>query len=205
MSGLSSISQLNIESVISRYQNGIDEYTGIVRAFYRNSSDTANLLTSLFETGDFENYTIKVHALKSVAASIGAMSLSERAKSHEMAGKADNISFIQNDFKGLINEFSELNLALADIFDKEEENLPTKGKPDAAYVQNQLSKIAEFLDEFELDPAMDILNELTDYDCDPELRNMLNEAIHFGENFEYEKLGNLISDFLNHKPSTTCN
>ena len=54
--------------------------------FYRAAGENANEIESLFESGDYENYTIKVHALKSTAASIGAKDLSAIAARLEECG-----------------------------------------------------------------------------------------------------------------------
>ena len=47
----------------------------------------AEKIQAAFETGDWKNYQILVHALKSTSMSIGAEKLSERAKDLELAAK----------------------------------------------------------------------------------------------------------------------
>ena len=56
--------------------------------FYKNIEKNASEIERMLEEGDIENYTIKVHALKSSARLIGATSLSEDARRLEEYGRA---------------------------------------------------------------------------------------------------------------------
>lgn len=62
-----------------------DFYTEILRTFLDAHSDTA--LSQYYETSDFENYRIKIHAVKTNLANIGAVDASEMAKELELALK----------------------------------------------------------------------------------------------------------------------
>lgn len=70
--------------------------------FYREmlqtflDSPSAMELIRFYEESDFENYRIKVHAMKSNLANIGAMTASDMAKQLELALKNDNnVSYVQ--------------------------------------------------------------------------------------------------------------
>ena len=54
---------------------------------------------------DYERYTIEVHALKSNAATVGAMELSGKAKALEDAGKTGDIETIKRDTDGFLEEY----------------------------------------------------------------------------------------------------
>ena len=60
-----------------------DFYTEILRTFLDAHSDTT--LSQCYEASDFENYRVKVHAVKTNLANIGAVDASEMAKKLEMA------------------------------------------------------------------------------------------------------------------------
>ena len=70
--------------------------------FYREmlqtflDSPSAMELRRYYEESDFENYRIKVHAMKSNLANIGAVSVSEMAKQLELSLKIENnVSYVQ--------------------------------------------------------------------------------------------------------------
>ena len=60
-----------------------DFYTEILRTFLDAHSDTT--LSQCYEASDFENYRVKVHAVKTNLANIGAVDASEMAKKLELA------------------------------------------------------------------------------------------------------------------------
>ena len=59
-----------------------------LRQFCENAERNAAEIESYFENEDYENYTIKVHALKSGARMIGAAALSKDAEHLELCGNA---------------------------------------------------------------------------------------------------------------------
>ena len=70
--------------------------------FYREileiflDSPTAMELKQYYEESDFENYRIKIHAMKSNLSNIGATTVSDMAKKLEYALKYDNdVSYVQ--------------------------------------------------------------------------------------------------------------
>ena len=52
-------------------------------------------IISLYESSDWTDYAIKVHALKSTSLTIGAEQLSNCAKMLEEAGKKEDVEYIQ--------------------------------------------------------------------------------------------------------------
>ena len=70
--------------------------------------ENAALLTELFQKKDWENYVIKIHALKSTMKSIGAMRLSDRARELEFAGKEGRYEVIEKYHQSVLNEYENL-------------------------------------------------------------------------------------------------
>lgn len=77
------------------------EYSAGDEDFYREmlgdfvSGSLIEKLQELYENGDWENYRIQIHALKSTSLSIGASGLSEMAKKLEEATKAEDAAYVQ--------------------------------------------------------------------------------------------------------------
>ena len=55
-----------------------------------------------------------MHALKSNSLTIGAKALSEKAKALEMASKADDFDFVEQNHEELIREYDKTVEAIAD-------------------------------------------------------------------------------------------
>lgn len=81
------------------YGEMLDEYV---------RSDKVAELVDYFEKGDFENYRIGVHALKSTSLTIGAVKISESAKALEMACKDGDLDYVKENHQRFIEDYTEL-------------------------------------------------------------------------------------------------
>lgn len=88
-------------------------YRELLTMFVDTWQEKKSQIEEAYQAGDWKNYTIYVHALKSSSLSMGAEKLSDLAKQHEMAGKAvqkeedteKNLQFITEQQKALIELF----------------------------------------------------------------------------------------------------
>ena len=69
----------------------------------------------MYDSADWENYAIKVHALKSTSLTIGAEDLSAQAKELELAGKRGDAKFIQAHHSALLCAYDEICEQIAGI------------------------------------------------------------------------------------------
>lgn len=67
----------------------------MLRNFHTTSEAKQTEIASFHRAGNWENYTIKVHALKSSARTIGAMELSSCAAGLEQAGKSGDMAYLE--------------------------------------------------------------------------------------------------------------
>lgn len=79
-----------------------DAYLSSMDIFMDHVDDNVAELVRCFEAGDFENYTIKAHGLKSTSRIIGAMVLSTTAAAMERAGDDKNHDFIRQEHSNFI-------------------------------------------------------------------------------------------------------
>ncbi len=80
--------------------------------FSGSASDNAALIKELFDGKQWEDYTTKVHALKSSARVIGAVALSEAARDLEAAGNEGDIEKIISDTPGLLDSYNSFGRIL---------------------------------------------------------------------------------------------
>lgn len=99
-----------VDIAVGLKHTGGDEalYREILEITYRDGSGKIKEIHHLSEVGDIKNYTIQAHSLKSVAANIGAMELSELAKRHEFAGKEQNRAYIEETAPLLLKQYQEV-------------------------------------------------------------------------------------------------
>ncbi|MBQ9376186.1 MAG: response regulator [Schwartzia sp.] len=95
------------------YCGGEGEYLDALALFAASIESRANEIERLYREEDYENYTIKVHTLKSVAKAVGAMEISELAAELEAAGKAGDIATIGAGTDALLSIYRGLAASLA--------------------------------------------------------------------------------------------
>ena len=148
---------LDIESGIENC--GSEE--GLMRAlniFAGNALTKADEIQSFYDSENIDDYTIRVHALKSSARIIGAMPLSEKARLLEEAGKNKDIEYINDKTPELLDEFRTFGKKLHDIFDEKNDDtkeLISKEKLQDAY--NTIYELALMMDYDSLELIFDSL------------------------------------------------
>ena len=138
----------------------------VLKIFYESIDVRAGEIEDFYNSEDWKNYTIKVHALKSSAKLIGALELSGKAEDLEMAGKEDNIDFIKENHASMISDFRKFDEYLAHVFEKEEESveeIPDKPLVDDFILQSVYDGIKESAEAEDADSIGEILSEISDY------------------------------------------
>ena len=92
-----------------------DFYMEMLQMFYSQAAEKKAELIDLFEASNWNDYTVKVHALKSTSMTIGAEQLAEQAKLLEQAGKKGNIGYIQHDHPNLIRMYDKVCETIAGL------------------------------------------------------------------------------------------
>lgn len=92
-----------------------DFFREMLRMFAAQSEDKRAELAALYESANWADYAVKVHALKSTSLTIGAESLSAQAKELELAGKRDDADFIRAHHSALLRAYENLCAQLAGI------------------------------------------------------------------------------------------
>lgn len=94
------------------YCGGKQQYLDILDMYYEQAEEKLQELKNLYEEQNWKDYTIKVHALKSIMRSMGANILSEKAKALEAAGKRGDISYILENHEDMITEYHRVIMVL---------------------------------------------------------------------------------------------
>ncbi|MBR4542971.1 MAG: DegV family EDD domain-containing protein [Lachnospiraceae bacterium] len=104
------------------YEHGL-EYSGdeeiyytVMEAFYESIDEKSEELDRYYENGEWDNYTIKVHALKSSARLVGADELADDAQALETASKDGDVGYVKSHHPAVMKEFRAFRTPLAVIF-----------------------------------------------------------------------------------------
>ncbi|MBR3308055.1 MAG: response regulator [Lachnospiraceae bacterium] len=162
---------IDYEEAIARCMN--DEILiDTLRDFRRSAMNSPEEIRQFLKDGNIKDYTIKVHALKSGAALVGAGELSAMAARLEKAGDEGDLAVIERDTPELLALYSSYADRLAFLEEEEDEEAPEieEDKLHEAY-----AAIREFLEAFDLDGAEDVLDMLKAFSIPKNEKKRYNE------------------------------
>lgn len=175
------MNNVDIEEALKVHKTGIKNVLDLMVLFYEDGLNKVDLIRKYADEGELQGYEIEVHGLKSAAANIGAVALSNEAKEHEYAAKDGNEEFVMDNYEKLAADYREVLDELQKMFvrnglignvEKEEENLPEIG--DKHVLKDKLVDILEDLEDFKSKEAMVEINDLLQYRIGGERRAAVN-------------------------------
>lgn len=96
------------------YCGGRESYLEILKVFLEYGAEKRRELQKLYEKKDWNGYAIEVHALKSTALGIGAVPLSEMAKTLELAAKQENEHVLGQNHEAAMKEYRHVLTEIAE-------------------------------------------------------------------------------------------
>ncbi|HOO27666.1 MAG TPA: ATP-binding protein, partial [Lachnospiraceae bacterium] len=102
------IEGIDICSGLKKCDNNVDDYLQILKIVYEYGENKCTELEQYIAAGNYKDYVIAVHALKSVAVSIGAQELFSMARIYEMAGRNAQTEFLDENNKKLLTAYRML-------------------------------------------------------------------------------------------------
>ncbi|MCR4715587.1 MAG: DegV family EDD domain-containing protein [Lachnospiraceae bacterium] len=168
-----------------------DAFKSVLGIFYESIDDKSKELESFYENEDWDNYTIKVHALKSSAKLIGAMELSDAAKDLEMAGKASDIDFIKAHHEDLITDYLKYQDTLSEICAKKVET--DKPVADMFLMETVYEAAKEAAEALDCDMLDEVFDELNEYSIPVSEQDKYEAIKRAADSFDYEGIIKILS------------
>ncbi|MBR3308186.1 MAG: DegV family EDD domain-containing protein [Lachnospiraceae bacterium] len=131
-----------------------DFYRTVLGIFCESVSEKKAELEGFFDNSDWENYTIKIHALKSSARLIGGDALADDAQALENAGKAGDTDYIKANHERAMTDFCVLDRRIREALGIPEEKEEAAPEP----VQSE-PEVNEHFDSYLIECVYDALRE----------------------------------------------
>ncbi|MBQ7564738.1 MAG: DegV family protein [Lachnospiraceae bacterium] len=174
-----------IDGAAAIKNSGSEEaFKTVLKIFYESIPEKTAEIEGYYALGDWGNYTIKVHALKSSARLIGALSLADDAQLLEDAGKTVNIDFIRENHGPFMEDYKKFKGLLAEFF-TEEKSTGDKPPADEYLVKDAYEGLQMAAEAMDCDMIDAILAELEPYAFQAEDEKRLNAIRECAGNFEY--------------------
>ena len=103
------------------YCGGKEAYRVILEEYAKQGDINWKKIQELFDTQQWDKYTIEVHGIKSAMLTIGAKELSQQAKQLEQAGKDNDITYILNHHEAMVSLYRRILSDLQQYFGVEED------------------------------------------------------------------------------------
>ncbi len=183
-----------------------DTFKSLLEVYYKSVDTNYGEISSLYDSEDWKNYTIKVHALKSSSLLVGAVELSEEAKELEMAGKRDDIDYIRDNHLKVMEHLKSYGDVLNAFFTggsiqsapKVEEVSDTVSveEPKDVFESVLMESVYEIISEAARDHDEETISqtimEIIEYPISMEDAEKLEQLQMMLENGEYEKMASVI-------------
>ncbi|MCR4961413.1 MAG: response regulator [Lachnospiraceae bacterium] len=116
-----------------------------------------------YEAGDWENYTIEVHSLKSTSGQIGAGKLQKLALALENAGKERNLAYIREHTQEMLDLYSSYESVIAPFCDDKDNDADGKLDADKEVLLRIFNSMKEAADDLDLGGMEKGVDELSLY------------------------------------------
>ncbi len=167
-----------------------------IQQYHDSIEQKASELDQLYQTEDWNNYGIKVHALKSTSRLIGASGLSKLAEYLEKCVDNNEISEIINNHQDFINSFRTYKNILETLIESKSENVEKK-----EITRNELSekiqKLIEYADSFDIDGLDNLINELKSVKLPLDFSEKFDNIQQSVNNVDFKRLRILLSEWSN--------
>ena len=193
LSLLSRIEEIDFDAAMKNAGNE-DTLIEIAESFVRTGRENLDLLGRFLEDRNLEDFTVRVHAVKSSAKIMGDEELSKKALRLEELGNKKDIGMIRASFDGFMTDYEELVGKLSEcakvLESPEGGELPPLSDDD---LSDYLHRMTLLIDAFEYDEARMIAGMLLDHDLKDRRSSMekIREAL---EDFDGDEAMKLIKE-----------
>ncbi len=179
-----------------------EAFREILKIFYDSIDEKHAELQRYYEAEDWENYTIKIHALKSSSRISGAMELGNRAELLENAGKERNISYIKEHHAAVMEEYLSFKDELNTYFSGEapeqeetgEDQNAGKAKPEADryLMESVYSELLSAAENRDSEMINDIMEEISEFSIPAEDEERFRSIREKAEAGDYDGIAEVL-------------
>ena len=161
-----------------RYQSGnAGDYRELLELYCIEGKRKIVLLQELFQEKNYNRYGIEVHGLKSASANIGAIKLSDMARTHEEAAAREDETFIVEGFPKLLAAYEkQLENIRAFLDQKREEDVSGLGEISRGELLQSLRDALGMLEDFHSRECAEKIEEVCRYSLDADTAAQLQEV-----------------------------
>lgn len=179
----------------------LSDYLNALKINYTYGGKNLEELAGLLNKKDYQNYTIKVHSMKSTTKGIGAAALSDMAAEQEKAGRAEDYDYIDEHFEAFQTEYEAHLRKIQEVLRhyhmlEETSSETTLEIPDSRMIYTILSNIRNHIDNFEFAQVFEILDEMEKYSLPDEYREIFDKLKTMMDNLAVDDIQQLLKESI---------
>ena len=176
------------------YTGTNEKYVSALQRYFKNYDANSVSVRELLAAGDIENFTVKVHALKSNSRMIGAEDLAVMLEELEFAGKSGDVAFIAEKMPEAMKTYGRIIDIIRPFGEMESVKAPGELSADEAKtVADELLKV---LDDFDDEGALALAEKLGGYPFRITQRNRLREVTDLIGDFMYDEAAEIVKELI---------
>jgi CheY-like chemotaxis protein len=158
---LQTIEGLDIQDALS-HVGSLENYVEVLKQFHLEMKVYITDIQGAFDEKNWDDYTLRLHAVKGAFGTIGMKSISEWARELETAAKNNDITLCEEQTKPFCAAVTAFEDRLEDILPRQQETPPQDGAPnvDAVFVKEKLEALYLACYNFKSDDAEALINTL---------------------------------------------
>ena len=176
------------------YTGGQDKYISAIKRFYSNYGKNRESIESFKASGDYENYMITVHALKSNSKMIGAGELGSIFEALENAARTGDVQKIEADTDKALSMYETLVGLLKPVEEMGDVRAADEISGDVA--KETAEELLKALDDFDDDLSKELIKKLSGYPFRITQKSRLKEASDLVDDFIYEDAAEIIKEII---------
>jgi len=156
----------------------------------KSEEEALQEIQDYYDHEDWENYTIKVHALKSSSRLVGALDVGNQAEALEMAGKKTDIDFITGHHDQLMKDYGDVVQALAEHFSAGEDlpDIPQDVLEDA------YGGLLEFAENMDYELVKMVLDSVEEYRLPQEDRDRFDKIKTYLSQLDWDRIMEILQN-----------
>ncbi|MBO4901385.1 MAG: response regulator [Lachnospiraceae bacterium] len=193
MNWIRDVKEIDMQSGI-RYSGGIDNFVNSLHMFADTLDDNAAVIENAYAQDDIKLYTIKVHALKTSARIIGAMSLSEAALTMEDAGKKEDMTYIRAHADELLASYRAFKEILSPLHAAEQTEAGSRDPVPETELADAYTALREVIPLMDYDSVEMILTQLDNYSLPEKDALIMDKLKKAMKTFDWETMEEIIKE-----------
>ena len=168
-----------------------------IKKYHSSIEQKAEELNQYFDKEDWENYEIKVHALKSTSRLIGALKLSKIAEELEHFANNNQIDKIKSEHANLIELFQSYKPLLQLLTEDSSEEAGAKAEISEEELKSKVNQLIDFANDFDIDGLDKVLEDLSKVTLPLDFSEKFDRIRSSIENVDFKELRTLLSEWSN--------